>query len=110
MRLLTEIDKLRKQYSELKNKADQRNKPGLLLKRDLFFEEILHECRNLDSGEVLVDDLCLKQAIEKVVNLSVSVVYYQGKENIFAGHKIEHEIDHALHKKVELENGAYLSN
>lgn len=106
--IVAEIDLLRKQYDELKNKANQRNKPGLLLKKDLFYEEILQECRNLDNGEVLVDNLSLKQAIEKVVNMSVSVILYQGKENIFASLNIEHEIEHALHTKVDLENGAYL--
>lgn len=39
---------------------------------------------------------------------NVTVTYYQGKENIFHVHHIEHEIEQALHRNVELENGAYL--
>jgi ribonuclease G len=95
------------QYKDLSQAAEKLKKPGLLHRKDFFFEQIVHELNRGTVMEIFVDDLPLKQRLEKLVN-DISIHLFQGKENIFAAHKLEHEIEQALQKTVPLESGAYL--
>jgi ribonuclease G len=106
--LSVEMAELRYRYAEMIKSLEQRKKPGLLHEKDLFLEQITNECKRIASGEVLVDDLPLKHQLEKIVQPGVTVTYYHGKENIFHAFHVEHEIEGALQRNVELENGAFL--
>jgi ribonuclease G len=102
-----ELSSLRKQYTELLEKASSLKKPGILFQKDTFTQLVLDSINEMPSGEVFVDDLSLKKTIEsRTPNLNVT--YYNGKENIFSAHRIEQEIDKALKRIVWLDNGAYL--
>ncbi|MFL6517326.1 MAG: ribonuclease E/G, partial [Bacillus sp. (in: firmicutes)] len=81
--------------------------PGIIFQKDTFVEMILDQVVRMKSGEVIVDDLPLKRLLEEK-NDQVNPIYYNGKENIFSVHKVEHEIDKALKRIVWLDNGAYL--
>lgn len=102
-----ELNSLRSQYSELLEKAASFKKPGILYQKDTFTELVLDFITNISSGEVFIDDLSLKQQIQSK-NANLKITYYNGKENIFTLHRIEHEIDKALKRIVWLDNGAYL--
>ncbi|NMD70555.1 Rne/Rng family ribonuclease [Bacillus sp. DNRA2] len=106
--ILAEIKVLRKQYQELAQLAQHRKKTGLYHQRNHFLEQIKTECTSLNAGEIWVDDLMLKQELERLATPDRSVLFYQGKENIFSSYHIEQELDKALQRKVELANGAYL--
>jgi ribonuclease G len=102
-----ELNSLRSQYAELLEKAASLKKPGILYQKDTFTQLILDYITGMTSGEVIIDDLSLKKLIQSK-NPSLNFTYYNGKENIFAHHRIEHEIDKALKRIVWLDNGAYL--
>lgn len=101
-----ELDKLRMEYRELLKAAKALKKPGKVFEADSFFEEIVEEIKKMDTGEIVVDDLRIKDLLSKSSHLPIRL--YKGKENIFASHGIEAEIDKALKRIVWLENGAYL--
>lgn len=102
-----ELSTLRSQYTELREKAASFKKPGMIFQKDTFTELVLESVTNMSSGEVFIDDLSLKQQIQSR-NPHLKIIYYNGKENIFTVHRIEHEIDKALKRIVWLDNGAYL--
>lgn len=102
-----ELRTLRSEYAELLVKAASFKKPGILFQKDTFTELVLESVTTMSLGEVFVDELSLKQQIQKR-NPNLKITYYNGKENIFTLHRIEHEIDKALKRIVWLDNGAYL--
>jgi ribonuclease G len=102
-----ELVDLRKHHQELLQKAAAFKKPGLIFQKDTFIEMILEQVERMTSGEVIVDDLALKKLIAEK-NDTIKHSYYNGKENIFSVHKVEHEIDKALKRIVWLDHGAYL--
>ncbi|WHZ01886.1 Rne/Rng family ribonuclease [Neobacillus sp. YX16] len=102
-----ELNSLRRQYTELLEKAASLKKPGVLFQKDTFTQLVLDSITGMASGEVIIDDLSLKKLIQSR-NPNLRITYYNGKENIFAHHRIEHEIDKALKRIVWLDNGAYL--
>jgi ribonuclease G len=102
-----ELNSLRRQYAELLEKAASLKKPGILYQKDTFTQLVLDSITGMSSGEVMIDDLSLKKLIQSR-NPNLNITYYNGKENIFAHHRIEHEIDKALKRIVWLDNGAYL--
>ncbi|WP_419956045.1 Rne/Rng family ribonuclease [Neobacillus niacini] len=105
--MVNELSTLRSQYTELLEKAASFKKPGILYQKDTFTELVLEYVMKMSSGEVFIDDLSIKQLIQ-LRNPNLKVTYYNGKENIFTLHRIEHEIDKALKRIVWLDNGAYL--
>lgn len=102
-----ELTTLRSQYAELLEKAASFKKPGILYQKDTFTELVLESVMNMSFGEVFIDDLSLKHQIQSI-NPKLKITFYNGKENIFTVHRIEHEIDKALKRIVWLDNGAYL--
>lgn len=102
--LREELSSLREQYQEFTKKAAALKKPGLIFQKDTFLEMIQHQAEKMSSGEIIVDDLELK----KLLGEKHACTYYNGKENIFYAHQIEHEIDKALKRVVWLDHGAYL--
>ncbi len=102
-----ELSTLRSRYAELLEKAAAFKKPGIVYQKDTFTELVLESVTKMSSGEVFIDDLSLKQQIQSR-NPKLKITYYNGKENIFTVHRIEHEIAKALKRIVWLDNGAYL--
>jgi len=105
--IAAELQNLREQYQGLLQKASSLKKPGLLFQKDTFIEMICSQAARMKSGDIIVDDISLKKSLEPV-NETIKVTYYNGKENIFSNHKVEHEIDKALKRIVWLDQGAYL--
>ncbi|MED3623688.1 Rne/Rng family ribonuclease [Neobacillus thermocopriae] len=102
-----EIDQLRITYQDILHRAGHLKKPGVLVQKDSFTEMIIDQVLRMSSGEVIVDDLPMKKLLEEK-NARVTCSYYNGKENIFSTHRIEHEINKALKRIVWLDLGAYL--
>jgi ribonuclease G len=102
-----ELNKLRHQSLVLMQSITSLKKPGLIFQKDTFIEMILAHVAKMTTGEVIVDDLALKKLAEEK-NDQVKHTYYNGKENIFSAHKVEHEIEKALKRMVWLNNGSYL--
>jgi ribonuclease G len=104
--LIEELEKLRMEYRDILRTAEALKKPGKVFEVDSFIEEILEEIKDLKEGEVVLDDLNLKNLLQQSSSLPIHL--HTGRENIFAAYKIEAEIDKALKRIVWLENGAYL--
>ncbi|WHX99468.1 Rne/Rng family ribonuclease [Neobacillus sp. DY30] len=102
-----ELSTLRSQFAEIYEKAAALKRPGILYQNDTFIELVNEAIMEMSSGEVFVDDLELRKAIESRSS-NLKITYYNGKENIFTVHRIEHEIDKALKRIVWLDKGAYL--
>ncbi len=105
--ILDELNQLRRQFQEMLQHIVSMKKPGLIFQKDHFSAIIAEEMAKMAAGEVIVDDLALKQQLE-AKNMKIRVSYYRGKENIFSAYKVEHEIDKLLKRIVWLDNGAYL--
>lgn len=106
-----ELDSLRDQFKQISMTASGVNKAALLTKKDTFMEMILDDISKMKSGEIIADDLNFKHELEQRLKGHLGdfhTFFYNGKENIFSAHRIEHEIDKALKRVVWLENGAYL--
>ncbi|UQD52890.1 ribonuclease E/G [Bacillus methanolicus] len=109
--IASELEALRNMYKELERIAASRKKPSLLFEKDLFYKQLISEIKTIGTGEVIVDDILLKDKIERYVKdakINVNVALYTGKENIFNAWGIEHQIEKALKRIVWLDNGAYL--
>jgi ribonuclease G len=107
--LRAQLERLRTQYGELEAKAKGMKKPGLVLARDFFYEELAAELEKMKSGEVILDDQALKKRLEELAEgKDLSLLYHQHSESIFSAYGIEKEIERALKRVVWLENGAYL--
>lgn len=104
--LRNELQKLRQEHKNVQIKASSMKKPGKVIERNSFIEEIVEEIGKLKAGEIIVDDPSLKIVLQENEHFPVNL--YNGKENIFSFYRIEHEIEKALKKIVWLENGAYL--
>ncbi|MBT2727081.1 Rne/Rng family ribonuclease [Bacillus sp. ISL-75] len=105
--IIAELMNLRENHQELLQKVATMKKPGIIFQKDTFIEMIMDQVARMTNGEVIVDDLALKKQAEEK-NDQLKSIYYNGKENIFSVHKVEHEIDKALKRIVWLDNGAYL--
>ncbi|MEH7112080.1 Rne/Rng family ribonuclease [Neobacillus niacini] len=102
-----ELNNLRGQGAELKEKTSTLKKPGIVFKKDTFTEMVFDSISQMPDGEVIVDDLSLKKILDGRYP-DLKITYYSGKENIFTVQRIEHEIDKALKRIVWLDKGAYL--
>lgn len=101
-----ELSNLRAEYEKILQKARSMKKPGKVLEQNAFLDELLREIKKLDSGEILTDDLSLKNLLQKHTEIPIKL--YTGKENIFSAYKLDYEIEKALKRVVWLNNGAYL--
>ncbi|SDM22946.1 Rne/Rng family ribonuclease [Bacillus sp. OK048] len=102
-----ELNKLRLLAVELKDKTAVLKKPGIVYLKDSFTEMVFDSIAQMSDGEVIIDDLSLKKVLDDRYP-NINITYYNGKENVFAVHRIEHEIDKALKRIVWLDKGAYL--
>lgn len=104
--LQQEFEQLRQDYLALLNKVESLKKPGKVLERNSFIEELQGDLKKLEKAEIIIDDANLKAILQKDPHFPIHL--YTGKENIFSAYHIELEIEKALKKIVWLENGAYL--
>ena len=104
--LQQEFALLREDYLALLQKVDSLKKPGKVLERNSFIEELLNDLKKLDTVEIIVDDANLKAILQRRTPFPIHL--HTGKENIFSAHHLEQEVEKALKKIVWLENGAYL--
>lgn len=107
--VIDELDALREQYRKMLQAFKIQKKPGLLLERNTFLEEIRGEMQKMTEGRIICDDhepIDFLRRINK--NEQIGFVYYREKKNIFSAYHVEHELEKALKKIVWLENGAYL--
>jgi ribonuclease G len=105
--LFEELSTLKDQYNELAGKTTALKRPGVVFQKDTFIETVLDTAASMTNGEVVTDDLSVKKLVGNK-NPQLKVSYYNEKENIFAAHRVEHEIEKALKRLVWLDNGAYL--
>lgn len=104
-----EIDRLRAVYENVLSQTKLMKKPGLVLEINHFIEELRKVVSEMEAGKVVVDHLEMKQELAASnQNKQIEVIYHQNKENIFSAYQVESEIEHALSRVVELQNGAYL--
>ncbi|NRG43840.1 Rne/Rng family ribonuclease [Bacillus sp. CRN 9] len=101
-----ELYSLRMEYKQLLQEAERIKKTGIVYSENTFFVKVKDEIQKMNDGEIIVDQLELKNRLQSVSKLPVK--FYSGRENIFSAHRLEHEIDKALKRIVWLENGAYL--
>ncbi|CRK84293.1 Rne/Rng family ribonuclease [Neobacillus massiliamazoniensis] len=107
--MAVEWSKLRLQYEELVMRTASLKKPGLLFQKDSFMEMLHVTIGRMTVGEVILDDLPLKQVFEKEMKKSqITFTFYNGKDNIFSANRVEQSIDKALKRVVWLDKGAYL--
>ncbi|MBY0096228.1 Rne/Rng family ribonuclease [Mesobacillus maritimus] len=107
--LKEEFERLRQDYQELALQVKNKKKPGIVMAKDFFYEELLSLMSSLRSGEVIADDQLLKKRLEgNKDNSSLDIRYHQKSENIFEAYGIEKEIERLLKRVVWLDNGAYL--
>lgn len=115
-----QLDEIKAELLELRSHFDQIQTEALAAKgallieaKDLFFAQLSDDLNNLKLGEIWVDDLNLKQKLEKIhiqkrLTSQVSIHFYQGKENIFSALSVGNEVEKALKRVVWLESGACL--
>jgi ribonuclease G len=107
--VLEELEELRERYKKMIVLSQTAKKPGLILEKDSFIEEIQTELSKMNRGEIIVDHLELKQMLAKGNrNEQLALIHFRQKENIFTAYGIDHEIEKALKRIVWLEKGAYL--
>lgn len=106
--VVAEIESLREKYENILRLANTLKKPGLVVAKNTFLDEIHEEMKRLGSGEVIVDSLQLKQELAALQNDPIEIIYHHEKEGIFSAYRVEHELDNVLRKNVPLDNGATL--
>lgn len=104
--LMDELEKLRQEYRDLLRESETKKKAGKVYEADSFIKEIIEEAKKIAHGEIAVDDLNLKNVLQKHTCLPIRL--HSGKENIFSAFNAEAEIDKALKRIVWLDSGAYL--
>ncbi len=105
--VIVELEQLRAMYEKMVQTSKLMKKPGIVMKRDFFLEEVKAVISTLNSGRVIVDTFELKQELESVC-FHVELIYHHQREDIFSIYRLDQEIETALRKVVWLENGAYL--
>lgn len=107
--LKDECNNLRQDYQELSLQVKNKKKPGIVLAKDFFYEELLTMMERMNSGEVITDDQSLKKKLERnLTGKNLEIRYHHNSENIFASYAVEKEIERLLKRVVWLDNGAYL--
>lgn len=105
-----EIEELNVQWKNVLEKIEELEKKRLTVKNSLVkdarspIELIQQTISKYKIEEVVVDDLHLKQALDRVIPTKLSIQ----KVNIFTTYGIDEQLAKALKRVVWLDNGAYL--
>lgn len=105
-----ELQRLRQQHANLIQSAGQYKRPVLVLERDTFFQRIVSEINRVGGGEVIVDELTLKQQLEHYYHEQPTLHFTFGShyKNIAERDKIDREVEKSLKRIIWLDHGAYL--
>jgi ribonuclease G len=112
-KLVEELADLRDQFAALQKVAASSKGAQLLRAKDLFFDHLCDELNGYDEGELWVDDVKLKQRLERVLLIKqldkeFAIHLHQGKENVFAALGVDKEVEKAIKPVVWLDSGAFL--
>ncbi|MBS4217014.1 Rne/Rng family ribonuclease [Bacillus sp. FJAT-49711] len=107
-----EAEQLRNTYISIQNMQTKVKAPAILMRKSLFFEEIVREMGRLKNGELYYND---KEILNGIQNLLPSLEkmdwefhFHQDKEGVFSKYGLENEIGKAFRPIVWLNNGAYI--
>lgn len=107
--VLKELEFLRDEYRKAEQASKEMKKPGVLVERNSFLEELRGEMQKMKAGIVACDHLEVRDFLQRANNnKQIEVVTHRDKENIFSAYNLDHELEKALKKMVWLDNGAYL--
>ncbi|GAE43946.1 cytoplasmic axial filament protein CafA and ribonuclease G [Mesobacillus boroniphilus JCM 21738] len=106
--IMRELEHQRVQYAQLKKTMSGMKKPGIVHRRDYFFEQAVAVLLSFTNGEVITDCLDFKKRMEHYIKEGIEIEFYNGKDDIFSFYKIEQEIERLLKRVVWLEKGAYM--
>ncbi|MCU9614004.1 Rne/Rng family ribonuclease [Caldibacillus lycopersici] len=105
--LLQELEKLRKQFTEVHSSSVKGNAPSLLLQKNTFYEKISHILEKEQMDEIYCDEISLFQKLKEALKDSnLSINYYPGNENIISHFQTSHAMEQLTKKIVWLKNGA----
>jgi len=105
-----EIRELRQKYELIKKWTLTETVPFLLEKEGSLAEKIVREMGIQTISEIVVDDFEVYEIMKRQYShKNISLLYYNKKENVFSYYGIEAELDKALKRIVELENGANIT-
>ncbi|HYK73987.1 MAG TPA: ribonuclease E/G, partial [Pseudoneobacillus sp.] len=111
--ITSELFLLREEYNLLQRAALASKGAALLFEKDLFLAQLSEDINLITEGEILVDDVKLKQKLEGIFSQkrksdNISLELYKGKENIFSAMNLNQEVEKALKRIVWLDNGSYI--
>lgn len=111
--ITSELYTLREEYKQLHKAAIAVKGPALLFEKDLFLSQLSEDINLISAGEILVDDLKLKQKLAGILEQKrksecILLNLYKGKENIFSAMTLTHEVEKSLKRIVWLDNGSYI--
>lgn len=101
-----EITALRNQYMDIKTTSHSLKPPALLAEKSRFIEELIREMQRLRSGTIY-SNTREGEALFKQNNDWTFQFHYE-REDIFAKHRLESELQKAKRQIVWLEDGAYI--
>jgi ribonuclease G len=105
-----EINELRERYQQMKKRANIEKAPILLKDNGTIAKKLIRELGVQTISEIIIDDFTEYQSLKKsCAHEHIQISYYNGKENIFSYYGIEAELEKALSRIVELENGAHIA-
>lgn len=107
--VLQELGLLRAEYCKAERASRELKKPGVVVERNSFLEEIREEMLKMKAGIVVCDHAEVRDILQQAnKNKQIEVVGHREKENVFSANNLDHEVEKALKKIVWLDNGAYL--
>ncbi|MBT2643109.1 Rne/Rng family ribonuclease [Bacillus sp. ISL-41] len=106
--IMSELERHRAEYSQMKNAMSAMKKPGIIHSRDYFFEQAVAALLSFENGEVITDSLDFKKRIQDHITEGIEIEFYNGNDHIFSFYKIEQEIERLLKRIVWLDKGAYM--
>lgn len=107
--VLNELELLREEYHKAVRASHELKKPGIVVERNSFLEEIRQEMLKMKEGIVVCDHAQIRDILyQGNKNKGIEVISHRGKENVFSAYNLDHEVEKALKKIVWLDNGAYL--
>jgi ribonuclease G len=108
--MMKELNSLRKQFSEVQRKAENKKAPNLLI-RPPFYRTYLEKWLNKNVEEVIVDDMDTYVQVKEYLSafpLPFKTKLYNEKEPIFRKYGIDVELQKSLSPHVWLKNGSSL--
>ncbi|MCR2820534.1 Rne/Rng family ribonuclease [Lederbergia panacisoli] len=107
-----EANQLRHTYRSIQKMINQVKVPAILMRKSLFFEEIVREIIRHKCGELYYNDRAtldkLKQLLPSLDEMDWDFYFHREKSGFFSIYGLENEMEKALRPVVWLNNGAYI--